>query len=415
MLMPTPLRVLHALSLDVYGGLEVLFQSYLTHPLARTMEHHVLVAHGRCHPALQSSVQQCARSVQYARYFHGVKIPRWPESLRERWACRAARSVHADVTMLYSALGNSQLIRAARKSGASLLYYEHGGAWQAPVRPEAQEFLRSAKGILCNSKAARRMLELRWGVPKGFATVQLNPLRAGLTGRSSPPRELRTGAPVRLGLAGRLAPVKGFAAAFHALRLLLDRKTPCRLRVAGDGPERQSLRALAERLRLTDACEFLGRVQDMAGFYGEVDVLLCPSIRESLGNVCVEAGYFGCPVVCAAVDGMPEVVLDGRTGFCVPPTIPLSESPEYRPFAPKLPEQVYDPLSDCLAPPRLVDPARLAGSVRMLIEDPALYARMSRGARERIASFFTLDAYVAAVNDKIAQTVMPQLSARLGT
>src|SRR5699024_10361589 len=130
--------------------------------------------------------------------------------------------------------------------------------------------------------------------------------------------------PPALGVASRLVPVKAVCMALHVLAELRQRGLEVRLVIAGDGPERDGLRQLARALEIDDAVVFEGVIKDMSAFYTGIDVLLHPALREPFGVVAAEAGAHGCPVVCTAVDGLPEVIEHGVSGVCVPPTLALS-------------------------------------------------------------------------------------------
>lgn len=89
--------------------------------------------------------------------------------------------------------------------------------------------------------------------------------------------------------------------------------------IAGDGPDRPRLEAIA--LRLGGNVTFLGRVDDMtlnAAFAGARAFVL-PSAGEGFGLVYLEAMAHALPCVAAKAGGAPEVVLDGETGVVVPP------------------------------------------------------------------------------------------------
>ncbi len=88
-----------------------------------------------------------------------------------------------------------------------------------------------------------------------------------------------------------------------------------RLVVAGDGPAREEL----ER-RAPDGVRFVGEIRglDLARLYASADVFCFPSTTDTFGQVLVEAGAAGLPVVAARAGGAPELVADWRTGLLVP-------------------------------------------------------------------------------------------------
>ena len=114
---------------------------------------------------------------------------------------------------------------------------------------------------------------------------------------------------------GRLDPLKRFDLLIRAIALA---RTPVRCRIAGTGPDRESLLALAERLGVADRVELLGFVEDAALvdlYAGCLGVFYAP-YDEDYGYVTVEAFKSGKPVVTTAdAGGVLEFVEDGVTGL----------------------------------------------------------------------------------------------------
>ena len=109
-------------------------------------------------------------------------------------------------------------------------------------------------------------------------------------------------------------------ASYRTLAGTLARLTdlPWRLLVAGDGPARglveNSFRKLSSRVR------FLGALEEdpLARLYAACDLLAWPAVNEAFGMALLEAQAAGLPVVSCALRGVPDVVVDGRTGLLAP-------------------------------------------------------------------------------------------------
>jgi glycosyltransferase involved in cell wall biosynthesis len=172
-----------------------------------------------------------------------------------------------------------------------------------------------------------------------------------------PAPDLAGDTPLLLGL-GRLHTDKGFDTLLRALALL----PRCRLALAGEGPERHRLTALAAELRVADRTQFLGWRHDAGSLLRAADVFVCSSRVEPLGNMVIEAWSAGTPVVAVATGGPAELIEDGRTGRLVPP-----ESPE-----------------------------RLAEVIRATLSDAPLRARLAASGRARFATQFARPPVLAA-------------------
>ncbi len=216
---------------------------------------------------------------------------------------------------------------------------------------------------LCTSYATRDYL-LREGIkrvglwPQGVDARRFRPDRASEEWRN----RLSSGHPDEkiLLYVGRLAPEKGIG----QLRAVLREVSGARLAIVGDGPARK---ALEREFRGTPTV-FTGLLSgdDLAAAFASADLFLFPSTTETLGIVMIEALASGLPVIAARTGAAHEVVSEGA-GL------------------------LYEPGSD----------EELVAAVRRILEDGALRASLSRGARVAVsersweASTATLRGYYA--------------------
>lgn len=156
-------------------------------------------------------------------------------------------------------------------------------------------------------------------------------------------------------VAATLGRLKGVGYLIEAAALLAERGTPIHLVIAGDGELRSELEQLAcERCV---AASFIGFCADMPTLLASVDVFVMPSLSEGLGVAVLEAMAAGRPVVASAVGGLKESVVDGVTGFLVPPG----------------------------------DPNALAEGIGRLVENPSLAAEFGSAGRARARADFSLE------------------------
>ncbi len=125
--------------------------------------------------------------------------------------------------------------------------------------------------------------------------------------------------------------------------------------LAGDGPARSELAALAAELGLDDSVSLVGRTdrRRTAELFRGCDIFVLPSRHEPMGIVNLEAMASGRPVIASRVGGVPEIVLDGVTGILV--------------------------TAD--------DVGALAGALRHLANDPALRLALGAAGRTRAEAF----------------------------
>lgn len=156
---------------------------------------------------------------------------------------------------------------------------------------------------------------------------------------------------------GRLRIRKGVEVALEAVARLASEGHPTRLLVAGEGEHRARLEARAAELGLDGSrVRFLGRASagQVRWLLRGAAALVVPSTYEGMPLVVLEAMAAGRPVVASRVSGIPEVVVDGETGWLVPAE----------------------------------DPPALADSLARLLADQAEGARRGAAGRARCAELY---------------------------
>jgi N-acetyl-alpha-D-glucosaminyl L-malate synthase BshA len=136
---------------------------------------------------------------------------------------------------------------------------------------------------------------------------------------------------------------------------LVQARVPARLIMIGDGPERSRTHELAESLGVSGRVHFIGGTPRIEPLVALADVFLLPSVQESFGLVALEAMACEVPVVASRIGGIPEVVVDGESGYLRPPG----------------------------------DIAGMAEAVLELLGDDALRRRMGAAGRERARTVFS--------------------------
>ena len=112
---------------------------------------------------------------------------------------------------------------------------------------------------------------------------------------------------------------KGIDLLIDATARLITQGVPAQLVIIGEGPERQILQRQIQRLGIQNHVHLLGEKSNVVGLLrGGVDLFVSAAREEVFGLVLAEAGLARLAVVAPAVGGIPDVVVDGKTGLLVP-------------------------------------------------------------------------------------------------
>ncbi|MGO2102729.1 MAG: N-acetyl-alpha-D-glucosaminyl L-malate synthase BshA [Psychroflexus halocasei] len=95
----------------------------------------------------------------------------------------------------------------------------------------------------------------------------------------------------------------------------VQQKIKSRLIIIGDGPERENASKLAHELGIREKIMFLGKSNEIEKILCYSDLFLLPSEKESFGLAALEAMAYGVPVISTDVGGVPEVNINGESGY----------------------------------------------------------------------------------------------------
>lgn len=228
---------------------------------------------------------------------------------------------------------------------------------------------RFASHILAVSASCREFLISRESMPPENVTLVENAIDLR---RFTPGEAARSGARASLGLpasarvvagVGRLNSQKNFSLFLDIAAQLASRFRDAHFLLAGDGPEEKILREKAAALGIAHRVTFSGYVADTRLVYLAADVLLMPSRYEGLPMTLLEAMAMGLPVVASKLDGIAEVIGDGCEGFLVPSN----------------------------------DTALFVERTAALLDDQGLSLRITKNARAKIESHFSVERMTSAV------------------
>lgn len=286
---------------------------------------------------------------------------RFMAAAQARFVARLARGWRPDlfhIHLSYFASFYRKLVwfREALLTGRPVVVHVHAPDLDrffdaARLHREAMGWMfRRAARVLVLSEAMARTIRRRLGVREGVE-VLYNPV--DLDALCSPERPA-TDSPTVLFL-GEVGERKGAWDLVAALPAVVERVPGARVRFGGNG-DLDRLRAEVTRLGMADRVDILGWIsgeEKLSALAGS-DVLCLPSYHEGLPMSVLEAMAAGLPVVSTPIAGIPEAVVEGETGFLVPPG----------------------------------DRAALADRLARLLADPALRAAMGAAGRGRAEALF---------------------------
>jgi glycogen synthase len=177
------------------------------------------------------------------------------------------------------------------------------------------QLLRSAHWV--SSVSASTLNDIRAKLPE--ITPRSSVIYNGLDMPALQPEPLSFQAPHFLCI-GRLITDKGFDLALHAFTSVAGRFPQARLIIAGDGPAKTDLMQLSADLGMNDSVVFTGWVdpKNIPELINASAAVLMPSRwAEPFGLVALQAAQMARPVVATRVGGLPEVVVDSKTGLLV--------------------------------------------------------------------------------------------------
>lgn len=268
-----------------------------------------------------------------------------------------------------------------------LIVHERGTIWnQQTTSWLIPRFVAwKASIILSNSFATKTMLVKKFSIPSKKIRVLHNGINT-LMDHNCGGNYKKNKTIFHIGFIGRLDSHKGVHLLIEAMHYLKNERFE--LVIAGEGVLESSLR---ERASTLNNINFIGRVQNPYLFMNKIDLLVVPSIREPLGNVCLEAGLCRTPVLAANVDGIPEIIVHKVTGELIEATDEISI--EILRKGVPLPEFVINPVNQELQAPKQINPSILARKILKLSSQGDKLKRYADRLHDKVIACFSMDAY----------------------
>ena len=126
-----------------------------------------------------------------------------------------------------------------------------------------------------------------------------------------------TDRPPLIGYIGSLGEVKGVLNFAQALPAILSDRRDLRVLIGGDGDLKEAVAASLQEQGVTARVDLPGWIShdDLPKYLNQLRLLVLPSYSEGLPNIMLEAMACGTPVLATPVGAIPDVIIDGKTGF----------------------------------------------------------------------------------------------------
>lgn len=171
-----------------------------------------------------------------------------------------------------------------------------------------------------------------------------------------------------IGMVSSLTPRKGHRYLIEAAHILSKTFENLKILIVGGGFQseieyEQELIQLVSEYQLSENVIFTGWCDNIPEILAALDILVLPSLSEGLPRIILEAMAMAKPVVATNIAGIPELVVDGKTGFLVPPQ----------------------------------NAGALAEAIRTLISNKPLACKMGKAGRERVETYFSIEQMVHGI------------------
>jgi len=384
------IKVCHVSTMNNWGGVERLLIDTLITVDQRNVEHFLMTTSST--PEILKPIKEAGVEVfQPKRLFHYdptmlLQMARW------------MRSRKIDIVHTYNINSNCWGGIAARLAGVPIrVAGEHGSAWlQKSALTQLEDRLYATSNlVIANSFASEIVLSVKRKLSVDKIKVIHNAIKVPDSYKSPSDEVLRREFGLCahdkvIGTICRLTASKDLFTWLDTAKILADTRDDVCFVIVGDGPLATPLKKYAEELGISHQVVFTGWRRDARDLLHEFDVYVSSSIKESFGITLLEAAFCKKAVVATRVDGIPEIVVAGKTGLLVTPNVEIHE---------RLLRQEVNLVSEVvidgkLESPKSVSAVEMAKRVNLLLDDSDYCQNLGRRAYHRVKDRFSIEQYV---------------------
>jgi glycosyltransferase involved in cell wall biosynthesis len=125
-----------------------------------------------------------------------------------------------------------------------------------------------------------------------------------------------------IGSIGRLVWQKGLEHLVQAMPKVLNQFPQTKVLIAGEGPLKDELEALAQKLKVGEHIIFANFRKDIREILSAINILIVPSLLEGFPMITLEGMAMAKPIIATGIDGIREQIVDGESGILIPPKDP---------------------------------------------------------------------------------------------
>ena len=209
--------------------------------------------------------------------------------------------------------------KAARKIGSKAIFARQGIQNLTNKKKYIKPFSIYIDGIIANTLSIKNIYEAFGWFPENFIHVIYNGVEIPVNTESVNLHELYMlpDKSKTIFSAGRLDPQKGFDLLIDVAVKAKKQNLNWQFIIAGEGKTKDQLKSIAEKKGVSDLMHFIGFSYDIQTLLKSSDIFVLPSRYEGMPNALLEAMAMGKASVATRVNGAPELIEDGISGFLV--------------------------------------------------------------------------------------------------
>lgn len=391
------MNILHFLGISGVGGIEKQFQRFINYFDAHkdqynTFKHSVLSYSTSIHQDLKDDVnRKCVHVHIFKKTFPDILCP---PLIRPFRCSRLFNKYHYDALITTSILRNRIQEKTIALFPGTNIFYDKG--WSTQYSRAYSEKLKIFDGFIANSISTKNTLIRKFNIPSNaikllynsypehFENIDKTKARSLINSRFN----VDDSDKIVLCI-GRFIFLKGITVLIEAFQHIKNRNI--KLLLVGSGKILNTIQKLINDYQMKDRVITTGYSNAPETFYAASDLFVIPSCREPFGIVLLEAGISRLPVLANNIDGIRDTVLDERYGYLIEPEKEPGDFPYIDLKA--IPDEVYYPQREELAPPLFPDPVKLAEKIEYALAHTEESKERADMLFQRVKSEFTLQNY----------------------